>query len=86
MARVRLHNLGFGITEDEFNFLYEKQNGECAICNVKPTGYKIHVDHDHVTGQVRGLLCVKCNLALGLFMDEKKLLMKAIDYLNGESL
>lgn len=65
----------FGITRDEYDKMFSRQNGTCAICRqpetVKRAGKLIHlaVDHDHKTGKVRELVCGKCNKALG-FLDE----------------
>lgn len=78
----------YGITIDEYNKLLEKQNYRCAICGgegflMDSSRHKIKlvVDHDHNTGVVRGLLCHNCNRALGLFHDNEKDLLSAIDYL-----
>jgi hypothetical protein len=69
----------YGITLDEFVALETKQNKECAICHEVPK--KLYVDHCHETGQVRGLLCMKCNAALGLFKDKQTNLVNALTYL-----
>lgn len=53
-------------------------NGPCAICG-KPARC---IDHDHKTKQVRGGLCNRCNVGLGQFGDDKKLIQKALEYLN----
>lgn len=73
----------YGITSDEYNELFESQQGRCAICGGHQTEFKkrLHVDHDHDTGQVRGLLCGTCNTGLGMFRDNIDLLDKAIKYL-----
>jgi hypothetical protein len=78
----------FGITLDEYNVLLSKQKHRCAICKSFDVGRKdakyFHVDHDHRTGKVRGLLCSKCNTALGLFNENVTLLKKAIKYLDNK--
>lgn len=56
------------------------QRGVCAICL---TGKPVHVDHDHRTGRVRGVLCFSCNGGLGQFRDPVDALEPAIDYLGG---
>lgn len=57
------------------------QNGVCAICRHEcERGRALSVDHDHCTGQIRGLLCSNCNLVLGLFGDNPELFMAAADY------
>ena len=72
----------YGITSDEFVALLEKQKGCCAICcKVLEEGRDTHVDHDHKTGKVRGILCRDCNLGIGLLSDSLTLLCRAISYL-----
>lgn len=73
----------FNTTEEEYNSMLAKQNYCCAICktNEKEFSRKLAVDHCHVTGNVRGLLCFTCNTALGKFKDSTKLLNEAIKYL-----
>jgi hypothetical protein len=72
----------YGITADNFKQMFETQQGKCAICNEEPkTKRGLHVDHDHETGKVRGLLCHGCNVALGSFKEDVTLLNKAIEYL-----
>lgn len=68
--------------------MYAKQGGQCMICCTKIAKYKNKdgiqtacVDHDHATGQVRGLLCKKCNLGLGYFNDDPEVLDAAVDYI-----
>lgn len=75
----------YGITEEQFLQLLEDQNGECAICGT-PNGLvtrkaKLAIDHNHATGEIRGLLCMSCNTALGNLQDSPELLMKAHAYL-----
>lgn len=72
----------YGITLQEWGALFEAQGRRCAICDVNtPTGKSWHTDHDHKTGQVRGILCTTCNLGLGAFQDSPKLLAQASTYL-----
>lgn len=75
----------YGITPEDYNEMFEAQEGCCAICSTHQVSmkHKLHVDHCHKTGKVRGLLCKNCNLALGNFQDSTKLLLKAIQYLEG---
>ncbi len=54
----------YGITEEEYNTLLEKQNYQCAVCHEIPEEW-LCVDHDHITGKIRGLLCKSCNLLVG---------------------
>lgn len=74
----------YGITLDTYNQLVKDQNDSCAICYEIPE--KLFVDHDHSTGRIRGLLCMKCNSALGLFKDKQSNLVNAISYLQGDQL
>lgn len=73
----------YGITTVEFNALLTAQGGCCAICKgTTPGGQgEWHVDHDHASGKVRGLLCAPCNLSLGGFKDSPDLLRAALAYL-----
>ena len=68
----------YGITIDEYNSLFEKQEGRCAIYKEKKP---LHVDHCHKTDKDRGLLCVNCNTSLGGFQDNQDYLQSAIQYL-----
>ena len=71
----------YGIDLLDYNNLLEKQNGLCAICNCPPKDKSLVVDHCHIRGTVRGLLCHQCNSALGLFKDSIATLQKAVEYL-----
>ena len=73
----------YGITLEEYNALLDSQNGKCAICGIdKPMGVGcFHVDHDHITNKVRGLLCQKCNMGIGALQDNPIILRKAAEYL-----
>jgi hypothetical protein len=50
-----------GVTDDEYARLLAAQDGHCALCPNTPKTRRLHVDHDHATGRVRGLLCFRCN-------------------------
>lgn len=69
------------LTEEQYAELFERQGGACAICGEKPKGGRLAIDHIHGTTTVRGLLCSKCNTALGLFKDDPHRLASAIEYL-----
>ena len=74
----------FGISLDEYKQILEKQKGVCAICrgrNKCNENISLAVDHNHITGKIRGLLCLKCNLGIGAFKDNIDLLEKAYSYL-----
>lgn len=68
----------YGITGAEVDAMIEAQGGVCAICQEREPK---HVDHDHMTGTVRGVLCFCCNQGLGNFRDRQDILRAAIDYL-----
>jgi len=77
-ARKRKYN----ITPDEMYGIFEKQGKVCAICGRNnPTGRGWQVDHEHTTGKVRGILCHRCNTAIGMLKDDPNLLQQALDYL-----
>lgn len=77
----------YGISLAEYAERYEEQQGRCKICKQPETAtfrgqvLNLAVDHDHGTGKVRGLLCVKCNHLLGAAMDSTTILARAILYL-----
>ena len=70
-------------TVDEFKKLFTEQDGKCAICFTHQSNLnrRIAVDHDHDTKKIRGLLCDKCNRAIGLLKDRIDILQNAITYL-----
>jgi len=74
----------YGITLSDYDELLRKQGG-CAICGVTEPGGRFnkhfHVDHDHQTGKIRGLLCYRCNTSIGAFGDSAELLRHAVKYL-----
>ena len=75
----------YGITEDEYWERFENQRGVCKICKrPQKDGRKLAVDHDHLTGEIRGLLCYKCNTAAGLIDDDPVLAEQLMLYLKGE--
>ncbi len=71
-------NRHYGITEEVYSLIKDNQNSKCKICKEESL---LVVDHNHYTGEVRGLLCRNCNSALGLFKDSKEILLNAFDYL-----
>lgn len=71
----------YGITADDYATMLAEQGGVCAICLEPQERRALAVDHDHVTGEVRGLLCDNCNHALGKFQDSTDHLRSAITYL-----
>jgi hypothetical protein len=62
----------YGITHEDYEAMLEQQGSKCAICGIEEKyaeNARLCVDHNHDTGEVRGLLCKKCNQAIGLFQD-----------------
>lgn len=75
-----------GLTPKDYDDMLAQQSNGCYLCGGGPsrTPY-LHIDHDHATGVVRGLLCDSCNLGLGKFKDNAEVLRRAIDYLNRDT-
>lgn len=79
-SRKSLLKKKYGLTLEEFDELLAGQDGRCAICLVDVE--KPHVDHDHVTGKVRALLCSCCNTAIGQMQDNAAVMRRAADYVD----
>lgn len=87
-AIVRAHKgklKAYGLTPEQFDAMVIAQDGLCLICRHKDRNRRLSVDHDHATGRVRGLLCRRCNTALGGFSDRRDLMLRAIQYLEETS-
>jgi hypothetical protein len=61
----------YGITVAQFNEMWDKQGGRCAICP-RPFAKTPHIDHCHISGKIRGLLCFTCNIRLGWYEQWKE--------------
>jgi hypothetical protein len=72
----------FGITLEVYNKILKEQKGVCAVCGRKEKNKSLAVDHDHKTGKIRGLLCGRCNPALGFLQESPKLIKKILEYIN----
>ena len=84
--RERKLQQNYGISAAEFDALLAAQGGRCAICGTDPAGGKVwHVDHDHESGAVRGILCLGCNVGVGHFKDDPTLLRAAAHYLRPQT-
>lgn len=79
-AKVQLR-LKYKIELSQYMHMYSMQNGCCKICHSNRDIVALHVDHCHSTNKIRGLLCSKCNLALGMFEDNIQFLQSALKYL-----
>ena len=82
-AKSRHLRRNFGITLDDYNQMFTEQEGCCAICGKHQSELNktLCVDHCHETGEVRELLCDKCNRGLGYFNDNADTMESAIEYL-----
>lgn len=70
----------YGITKEDYNRMYQEQNGMCLICNKH---YDILcVDHNHYTDEIRSLLCKDCNYTLGRYHENKIIFQRFIDYID----
>jgi hypothetical protein len=81
LMRKYLYKRDYNITIEEYNKIFEKQNGCCAICSRHQSEFKqrLCIDHDHKTGKIRGLLCHNCNRFLGYINDD---INNIIEYFN----
>jgi hypothetical protein len=71
-----------GVTDADYDRMLNEQGGGCAICGNPPKSRRLHVDHDHKTGKVRGLLCFRCNRALPNYVTNDWMIA-ATEYLKG---
>lgn len=73
----------YGITTDDYNNMLKSQDGKCAICRHAPLpGKELHIDHNHRTDRVRGLLCQKCNVYIGMIHENKETVKRMFSYLS----
>jgi hypothetical protein len=70
----------FGVTKEQYDEMVEWQGEVCASCGDK-FGVRPAIDHDHLTGRFRGILCLNCNTALGKLKDDPVRIRKLADYL-----
>jgi len=81
--RLRKRLNRYGLTHESFLQILAGQGDRCAVCQTaKPAGIGWCVDHDHVTGQVRGILCDACNKGIGFLQDDPDVLAAARQYVN----
>lgn len=72
----------FRMTVEQYEQMLKEQNGVRAICEKKEdNGKRLSVDHDHNTGEIRGLLCQRCNTLIGMAQERENVLVSAIRYL-----
>lgn len=72
----------YGIDENDYDIIYNEQDGICPICGLPIDKSEGNIDHDHRTGKVRGILHPNCNTGLGKLDDDVQKLDNAIQYLN----
>jgi hypothetical protein len=82
-ARWRALERKYGLHQHEYEAIFAAQRGCCAICELR--ALSLYVDHCHETGRVRGLLCTKCNFAVGQFGDDPMRCEAAASYLEWSS-
>lgn len=82
--RGEKRKLRAGLTLTGYNKLLKEQGGVCWICARPPVHRRLHVDHNHKTGKIRGLLCWRCNTGLQKFSDESVRMRKAAEYIERE--
>src|SRR5262245_3545977 len=75
----------YGISQADYDVLLAKQGGRCAICRKLPENERLCVDHCHLTGMIRGLLCRQCNFGLGSLREDQRALVAALAYLGARS-
>lgn len=81
LLRAKRRLAKYGLSADTFSEMLVRCGSLCEICSLPITEATLHVDHDHRTGKVRGLLCQDCNLGVGRFKDSPQALEAAADYL-----
>lgn len=85
--RNRHFLLEYGLTADDIKRMEDSQGGRCRICHQPPDRGifgqppKLHVDHNHATGEVRGMLCSGCNTGIGMLQEDPLRLFASIEYL-----
>lgn len=83
LQKDKFLQITYKITLEEYEEMEKSQGFVCAICkNSCPSGRRLSVDHNHDTGQVRGLLCMPCNRGIGNLCDSAEILRDAADYLD----
>lgn len=80
-TRKRYLEQTYGITTEQYDEMFARQSNRCAVCRGEDPVRYWTVDHDHLTGAVRGILCWHCNVGLGHFRDDISNLVAAADYL-----
>lgn len=66
----------YGLSIEDYDTMLQAQDGKCASCGKLPDKRRLNVDHDHITGEIRGLLCTRCNLVAGFLEGEERLMVE----------
>lgn len=85
MSRAWEIKTKYGLTVEEYDAIVRSEISKCRICGRTNDDVKLVLDHNHETGDIRGVLCPNCNTGIGLFKDNPDLLEKAIEYLKDAS-
>ena len=73
----------YGVSLEQYDEMLEEQDGVCKICGgINPNGVRLAVDHNHDTGEIRGLLCSRCNLRIGWIENNLSVIGKMLNYLS----
>ncbi len=89
VARRQYHLLNkYGLTQSDYQIIFDRQGGNCAICGINQSNLSkpLFIDHNHLTGQRRGLLCNPCNIMVGMAKDNYSILMRAAEYLKAQDI
>ena len=84
LTRARGFKRKYNLTLEEIDAMLFRQNFSCPICRKDLRIFRRHIDHNHKTGKIRGILCGACNAGIGMLGDNVEVLSKAIDYLQRE--
>jgi hypothetical protein len=86
VRKARALKYNYGITPEQFDAFFLSQGNCCRICKtIEPGGRNWHVDHCHASGKIRGILCCRCNVGIGMFRNNPVILMEASSYIDDQS-
>jgi hypothetical protein len=81
--RTSIYKRKYGLSLEQYEEMLRLQGGTCALCGRPPKTYRLNVDHDHITGRVRGLLCYRCN-AFVVAKNTSETASKLVEYLRSD--
>lgn len=82
MAKAANLRLLYGIGPEEYRAIFDRQGNACAVCKTGFPEATSHVDHDHASGRVRGILCSQCNVALGMLQEDEARILALAAYIH----